>query len=293
VGAVLIVMGVAANPAAAQELTPRTYWPAPKGVKVAVLGYAYAEGDLLFDPSTPLYAVDSEVNVAVLAYLQTFNLRGRTANFLLELPYQWSTTRGFIEETPEQGSVCGFGDPGVSLTVNLLGAPTMTPQQFQELRNDPHPILGMSAKVVVPIGRYDPDRLLNVGGNRWAVKAELGGVIPIRPRLLFEIESGVWWLGDDDEFIAGRREQQPIAGIELHLVRRFKPGFWAALDIDFVYGGRQTIDGQEQTDVQRNSRIGGTLVVPFKGRQAVKLGFATGIFTELGSDFDQYQVLFR
>jgi hypothetical protein len=294
--ALALVVGWAGS-VAAQELTPRTYWPAPKGVKVGVLGFVYAEGDVLFDPSVPLYGVDSGVNVTVLAYLQTISLWGRTANLLLELPYQWGTARGFIEDTPAEGSFSGFGDPGVTLTVNLLGAPTMTPQEFQALRQDPHPILGAGVKVIVPIGQYDPDRLLNVGGNRWAVKAELGGAIPLRPKVIFEIEGGVWLLGDDEDFLAGEREQDPIFGIELHLVRRFKPGFWASLDGNFFFGGRQTIDGRALVDVKQNSRIGGTLVVPFKGRHAFKLGFATGIFTEFGTDFDQYlvsyQVLFR
>lgn len=286
-----------ANHVAAQELTPRTYWPAPKGVKIGVLGYVYAEGDILFDPSIPLYGVESEVNLAVAAYLQTVSLWGRTANILAQVPYQWSTTRGTLDDTPEEGSVSGFGDPEVKLTVNLLGAPTMTPAEFQALREAPHPILGTSVSIIVPIGQYDSNRLLNVGGNRWAVKAELGAAIPLRPKVILEIEGGIWWLGDDDDFLAGPREQDPIAGIEFHLVRRFKPGFWASLDANFFFGGRQTIDGRELIDVQQNSRIGGTLVVPFKGRHAVKLGYATGLFTEFGTDFDQYmltyQVLFK
>ena len=292
-----IVFVCCAAAAEAQELTPRTYWPAPKGTKVGVLGYAFTEGEILFDPSIPLYAVNSEVNVAALAYLQTLDLCGRTANLLVEVPYQWGTTRGFIGDEPAQGSVSGFGDPGVSFTVNLLGAPTMTPQDFQALRRDPHPVLGTSVKIIVPIGEYDPDRLLNVGGNRWAVKAGLGGAIPLRRKLIFEIEGGVWFLGEDEDFIAGPREQEPIVGFEVHLVRRFKPGFWASLDANLFFGGRQTIDGSQLIDVQKNSRIGGTLVVPFKGRHAVKRGFATSVVTEFGSDFDQYlvsyQVLFR
>ena len=282
---------------AAQELTPRTYWPAPKGIKVGVLGYVYAEGDILFDPSVPLYGVNSEVNVAVAAYLQTFSLKGRTANILVELPYQWSTTWGILVDTPAQGSVSGFGDPAATLTFNLLGAPSMTPAEFQQLRAKPRPILGTSLKVVVPIGQYDPNRLLNTGGNRWAVRAELGSIFPLHPKWLLEVDAGVWLIGDDPDFIAGYREQEPIFEAQLHLVRRFKPGFWAAIDLNYFEGGRQTIGGREFIDVQQNSRIGGTVVVPFKGRHAVKLGYATGIFTEFGTDFDQYmvtyQVLFR
>jgi len=278
---------------AAQELTPRFYWPSPKGIKVLEAGYVYAEGDVLFDPSIPLYGVDSKVNVALVAYLQTLSLWGRTTNILIEQPYQWGTTQGILVDTPAQGSVSGFGDLSVTLAVNFLGAPTMTPQDFQALRADPRPILGGSLKVVAPTGKYDPNRLLNTGANRWAVKAELGSVVPLRPKWLLELDAGVWLIGDDDEYIAGKREQEPVFAGQLHLVRRFRPGFWASLDLNYYTGGRQTIAGRRLVDVQRNSRIGGTLVVPFKGRHAIKLGYATGIFTEFGTDFDQYLVSYQ
>jgi hypothetical protein len=289
----LAICCLSAVNSAAQELTPRAYWPAPKGINVAVVGYIYAQGDVFFDPSIPLYGVDSDVNVALLAYLRTFSLWGRTTNVLVEQPYQWGTTRGILVDTPAEGSVSGFGDLGVTLTINLLGAPAMTPPEFQALRADPHPILGASLKVVAPTGKYDPNRLLNEGGNRWGIKAELGSIIPLRPKLLLEIEGGAWFLGDDDEFIAGRREQEPIVGVEFHLVRRFKPGFWASLDANFFFGGRQTIAGRELVDVQRNSRLGGTVVVPFKGRNAVKVGYARGLYTEFGTDFDQFLVSYQ
>jgi len=293
----VLLCGLWAADCSAQELTPRKYWPAPEGVKVGVLGYVYATGDIFFDPSVPLYGVDSDANVTVAAYLQTFGLLGRTANVLFEVPYQWSTTRGILVDSYAEGSVAGFGDPAATLTVNLRGAPVLTPAEFEILRQNPPVIVGTSLKVLFPIGKYDANRLLNVGGNRWAVKAELGCAIPLRPKLILEIEGGVWLLGDDDEFIAGRREQEPIAGFQLHLVKRFKPGFWASIDANFFFGGRQTLDGQELVDVQKNSRLGGTVVVPFKGRHALKFGYASGLFTEFGTDFDQflvsYQVLLR
>jgi len=278
---------------AAQELTPRFYWPAPNGTKVGVVGYAYASGDVLFDPSIPLYGVDSEVNIALLAYLQTFSLWGRTTNVLVELPYQSSTTQGYIGDTPAQGDTFGFGDLGVTLAVNLLGAPTMTPADFQALRAKPHPILGASVKLIAPTGQYNADRLLNVGGNRWAVKTELGTVIPLERKWLLELQAGAWFVGDDDEFIAGEREQDPVFLFQVHLVHRFRPGFWASFDANYYTGGRQTIGGNELVDVQRNSRVGGTVVFPFARRYALKFGFAAGVFAEFGSDFDQYLVSFQ
>jgi hypothetical protein len=283
--------------AVAQDLTPRSYWPAPKGTRVAVVGYSYVSGDVLLDPTTPITGVDSKIHTGVLGYLQTFSLWGRTTNLVVELPYSSGTTTGFVGADPARRDLSGFGDLGVTMSVNLIGAPTMTPADFQALRADPHPILGASLKMIAPTGRYDAGRLINVGANRWAARLELGTIIPFSPPWLIELHAGAWFLGDDDDYVAGRREQDPIFEVQAHLVRRFKPGFWASLDLNYFTGGRQTIGGEEQTVAQDNSRIGATVAVPFAGRHAVKIGYFTSLRTELGSDSDQflvsYQALFR
>jgi hypothetical protein len=72
---------------AAQEITPRLFWPAPKGTKVLIAGYAYSTGDFFFDPSTAIEDADADVNTGVLAYVQTLDLWGRTPNILFSLPY--------------------------------------------------------------------------------------------------------------------------------------------------------------------------------------------------------------
>ena len=293
----VLVWIASATAALAQELAPRTYWPSPKGVKVAVFGYACTDGDVLFDPSTPLYGVDSQLNLVIAAYLQTFGLWGRTANLLIEQPISWGTTSGLVVDESASRDSSGRGDLALKLTVNLMGAPAMTAPEFQQLRADPHPILGASLKIVAPTGHYDEDRLVNVGANRWAVKGELGYIAPLHRKWLFEVAGGVWLFGDNADSLAGRREQDPIYGLELHLIHRFRPGFWASLDANYFIGGRQTIGGNQLEDVQRNSRVGATVVVPFKKRHAVKVGFSSGVVTEFGTDFQQvlatYQVLFR
>ncbi len=278
---------------AAQELSPRAYWPAPEGTKVAILGYSYSTGDVLMDPSLPIYGVDSKIDTAFLGYLQTFSLWGRTTNVVVELPYSWGTTQGLLSDDPARRDFSGFSDLGITLAVNLLGAPSMTPAQFQDLRADPHPILGASIKVLAPTGHYDKDKLINVGANRWGIKAELGYMIPIKPKWLLELEAGAWFFGDDNDFLQGKRGQAPIFSAEIHLVKRFKPGFWASLDLNYFKGGRQTIGGERLADVQRNSRVGGTIVVPFHGRHAVKVGYSMGVVTDFGTDFNQFLVSYQ
>jgi len=215
--------GLWAAGAAAQELSPRAYWPAPKGTKVMISGYAYSSGDVLTDPSLPVYDVDSRLHSAVLGYLQTFSLWGRTANIVGELPYTWGSTKGFVFGDPARRDLSGFSDLAVTLAVNLQGAPSMTPADFRELRANPRPILGASLKVLAPTGHYEEGRLINVGANRWAIKPELGYIIPLRPKWVLELEAGAWFFSDNDDFLNGKREQHPIFAAEVHLVKRIRP----------------------------------------------------------------------
>ena len=237
--------------------------------------------------------MDSNLNVAVLGYLRTLSLWGRTANLIVELPYQWGTTQGLVGPTAARRSYDGIGDLGVTLSVNLVGAPSLSVEDFQALRADPRHLLGASLKVIAPTGKYDTGRLLNIGANRWAAKAEVGYMIPIRKKLIFETILGAWFFGDDDSFVTGRKEQNPIVAAQLHLVRRFSPGFWASLDANYFEGGRQTIGGNVLGDVQRNARLGATLSVPIRGRHSIKIGYAAGMVTRFGTDFNQFLITYQ
>jgi hypothetical protein len=109
---------------------------------------------------------------------------------------------------------------------------------------------------------------------------------PLRPNWLLEFELGAWFFSDNDEFLGATREQDPILSSEFHLVKRIRPGFWASLDLNYYVGGGTTGDQVERADRLRNSRIGATVVFPFKGRQAIRVAISTGIVTESGGDFE-------
>lgn len=284
--AATLVYAATANVAAlAQDLTPRTYWPAPKGTRLLVFGYAYQTGDVVTDPSIPLTGVDSRIDSGVIAYQQTLDLFGRTGNFQLEVPYVDGTTTGMVSDEPGRRDVTGFGDMAATLTINLMGAPSMSPVEFQELRHSPRPILGTSIKIVAPTGEYEKDKLINIGTNRWAVRFRLGYIRPLTARWLLEMSVGAWFFEDNDEFLGVTRKQDPIAALNFHLVRRFKPGLWGSLDLNYYLGGHSTVDDVRRADLQRNSRIGISFAYPFQRKHAVKLGISRGVVTESGGDF--------
>jgi hypothetical protein len=295
----LFVFGVIflINTAVAQELSPRAYWPAPEGTRVATVGYTYTKGDAVPDRSLPITGVDSSIRSMHFGFRQTLNLWDRTANLIIELPYTEGSTEGeHLERGLIKTDYQGAGDLAATLSVNLLGAPAMTRQEFRALRSNPNSILGVSVKLVAPTGKYDSDRLINVGANRWAMKAELGYIMPLSQKWLLEVAAGAWFFADNDNFLGVTKKQRPVAAIQGHLIHRFRPGLWASLDMNYYKGGRSTIGGIELNDLQRDSKVGATLVFPFAKKYAIKLGYTKGSLNDSDEEFDaflaSYQQLF-
>jgi hypothetical protein len=252
------------------------------------VGYTYQKGDVLTDPSLPIEDTESETDGLSAGYLQFFNLAGRTAAVSIELPWASTSLDALVEREARSRDLEGFSDVNLRLAVNLFGAPTMSPEEFREFVRDPRPILGTSLRIVAPTGAYNPDRIANLGSNRWAVKPELGYLRQVAAGWVVELAAGAWFFGDNSDFQGRTREQDPLVATEFHLVRplrRTQPDFWGSLDLNFFFGGRTRIDGEERGDRQRNSRIGLTVVVPFGQGHAIKIAASNPMVTEKGGDY--------
>lgn len=276
------------NTAPAQELTPRAYWPAPKGTHLLVAGYQQSRGDVLTDPSLPIAGVDAHIDFTQITYQHTASLFARTATVQVSAGISGGSAEGFAEGEFRSGRLSAMGDSRLRLVVNLRGAPTMDASGFQALRANPQTIIAASISVQAPTGDYDSNRVINVGTNRWAVKPTLGAIWPLHPSWLLEVELGAWIFEDNEDFLGTTRKQEPILSSALHLVKRLRPGFWASLDVNYYVGGRTTVGTERRADRQRNSRVGGTVVFPFKGRHAIRAQYSTGITTRSGGDFDSF-----
>jgi len=285
IGAMLLASWIVPGTAAAQELVPRAYWPAPQGTNILSLAYQYSFGDIVTDPSLPVVGVDSKIHVGVLGYQHTFSMLGRTANAQLSLPFSSGETTGTYLGLPAERDVSGLSDARLRVSVNLRGAPAMTQEQFRALAQDPTTLVGISLLVQAPTGQYDPDRLINIGTNRWSLKPALGVIYPFSRGWMLEFEVGGWFFGDNDEFIGQTRKQDPVLSTEAHLVRQFDSGLWAALDVNFYTGGRTTVGSDRKADLQRNARVGATVLWPFRRGHALRGSYSTGVVTESGGDY--------
>jgi hypothetical protein len=274
--------------ASAQELIPNAYSIAPVGMNVVTVGTSFNKGDLAFDPSAPIEDARATILTSTLGYGRTLSIAGRYAQVLVVVPYARGDAQGLLMGQFQQVSRSGLGDSVVRIGVNLYGAPAMKLKEFAAYRTKTN--IGVSLMVQAPLGQYYPNKLINLGNNRWAVKPEVG-VTRVRGKWTYEVYGGAWFFTDNADFYGGkRREQAPIVSGQFHLLYAFRRGLWLGGDANFWAGGRVTVNGAQNLELQKNSRVGVTLAVPVNRRQSVRFAYSRGAYTTIGADFNSFGV---
>lgn len=280
----LILSAFAANEVHSQALEPRAYTNIPVGLNFLIAGYIYSEGSILSDPSVSLENASIEVHGPVLAYAMGLDLLGRSGKFDMILPYGCASGSAEFEGQPRSRDICGMADPGFRLSMNLAGAPALSLKEFAGYQQNF--ILGVSLQVAPPLGQYDPDKLVNLGTNRWYINPEIGISKAVGPMTL-ELASGVTFYTENNDFLGGQKKKQdPIYDVQGHLIYNFSHTVWGALDGTYYRGGATTIDGIKSADLQENTRFGATFAVSVNRYHSIKLYGSSGVVTRTGSDFD-------
>jgi hypothetical protein len=292
-----ILAGVAS--VRAQDLTPRAYVITPVSSNAVTLTNIFNTGNLRFEGTVPIEGATGKLNVPALSLYRSFSFFGRSANVAATLPYGVGTFKGTVLGAEREAYRSGLLDSVFRLSVNLAGGPAMTLPQLREWRQKS--IIGASLKIVAPTGQYDPTKLINLGGNRWAFKPEIGYSGRFG-HFLVDAYAAVWFFTRNpdffsrNEFVSGTHSQtqDPIYAFETHLSYDVRPRFWVSLDGNFWYGGRTSLDGVENpATLQQSSRIGITASIPITRRQAIKLGVADGAYIRFGGDYTIFSVAWQ
>ncbi len=77
---------VSASGVRAQQLEPRAYSNVPVGINFLIVGYGYASGAVLPDPSLPAEDVKAQIHTVVGAYSRSLDLRGKSGQVSLVVP---------------------------------------------------------------------------------------------------------------------------------------------------------------------------------------------------------------
>ena len=270
--------------ALAQDLEPRLYTNVPLGMNFLGLGFGYSEGNVLVDPALAFENAEVEIDGPVLGYGRSIRLgpfSGKVDGAIARVCLDGSAD---YEGEHVTRNVCGWTDARARMTVNFLGAPPLKRQEFASYRQDW--VFGGSLQLGLPVGDYDPARLVNIGANRRSAKLELG-VSKNLEHWLLEVSLADTLYEDNTNFYGSRvREQESITSLQGHAVYRFSSGIWLAIDATRYHGGETTTNGAPSNDLQSNDRIGLTASLPINAKQSVKLAASTGVSTRTGTDFD-------
>ncbi len=171
--------------------------------------------------------------------------------------------------------------------MNLRGGRAMSVPEFIKYRE--RTVIGASLTVIVPTGQYDPARLINPGAHRVGFKPELGLTRRLG-RWAWDGYGGLWVFTENSSFFPGNsvRKQNMITSLEFHLGYYLRPRAWVSFDSNFWVGGNTVVNGVENQDRARNSRLGGTISMPLSRHNSLKFSASTGAIVRVGGNFTTY-----
>lgn len=275
----------------AGDIEPRSFVNTPVGINFLLAGYSYSEGGLSTTASAAIEGAELEIHYGVLAYARALDVWGNSGKIDVILPYADLSGSAVLAGQQHERNISGLTDPLFRFSVNFYGAPALSLQEFANYRQDL--IIGASVQVSAPLGQYDDEKLVNLGNNRWFVKPDIG-VSKAWGDLVVELSTGVFFFSDNDDFFGGReKEQDPVSTTQIHVTYSLGHGIWAALSGIYDYGGRTTVDGLQNDDLQQNSRVGATLALPVNRNFSTKLFASTGMHTTTGSDYDLFGIVLQ
>jgi hypothetical protein len=279
------VAGLVAAVGHAQDLAPRAYLITPKGSNAVILTYSFFDGSTFTDPTIPILDFKSLYHSEILGYYHAFSFFGRSANVTGSFPYALGNFQDIRPRGEDHMYRSGLADARARFSVNLKGGPAMSLNEYRAWREKT--VLGASLTVVAPTGQYDPARVINPSLHRWAFKPELGLSRRWHNRWALDFYAGCWFFTPNNEYYPGTstRTQQPIGVAEFHLNYYLKPRFWVSLDGNFWTGGRSTVNGTDNADYQRDSRLGATVAIPLDQHQTMKFSYSQGAYVSVAGNY--------
>lgn len=283
----------------AQDLAPRAYTITPVGSNAITLANAYNDGPLLLEGASPIEDASARLNAPSLTYYRAFSFLGRSANVVAAAAYGAGTFEGAVLGEQASTHRSGLFDSVVRVSVNLVGGPAMSLPGMWTWQQKT--LLGVSLKVVLPTGQYDPTKLINLGANRWAFKPEVG-LSRRWGHWLLDAYGGVWLFTENPEYFSRNayvpgvqaQTQDPAVVLETHLSYDVRPRLWVSLDGNFWRGGTTSLNGVENpATLQQNSRVGITASFPVTRHQSLKLSYGRGAYIRFGGDYQVFSAAWQ
>jgi len=233
----------------------RDYIPAPPGTFLFCTYFRHIAGNTLYKAGRKTSSdFNLTENIGILRpvyYTSIGNALYGSAPFTIDpqalIPFGEAQLDG-AAVGGAQLSNSGFADPVLLTTFWFVNAP------------EKKLWAGLTPYVTLPLGSYDRHHGLNLGGNRWAVKPELGVVKGIGERGYLDLIVNGEFYTKNDDYGTGTDpvtlEQDALLGIEAHASYDISKQWFVSLDYYLASGGETTVAGVKQNDRQENHALG-------------------------------------
>lgn len=275
-----------------QQLEPRNLTNLPIGINFFSTGYAYASGNTLIDPSIPLEDFNGRINSIIVAYVRSVNFWGKSGTIGTILPFAGGDFEGVFEDEPFTDKFTGFGDIRLRASVNLTGAPSLTPKEFVDYEQKT--VTGLGIQITVPTGNYIPEQLPNLGANRWSFRINYGISQTVK-RWIFELYAGVWLFTPNDRFLEDfRLTQSPLWIAKTSIVRSLgRKGNWLAFSLGYGYGARTFINGVKRDAILSQMPLSLIYAQTLGKKHSIKFALGSGIRFKQGGDYDAFAISYQ
>lgn len=272
--------------AMAQELEPRRWSHLPVGANFAGFGYSYTDTDIFLDPALQIENATGEIHTSIFSFVRVLDVFGKSGRIDLLVPYSIGRWEGLLEGQPASTRRSGFNDPRFRFAVNLLGSPAQRGAEFRQFKVNT--IVGVGVEITAPLGEYQEDKLINLGGNRWIIRPHVG-VVHNWDRWAAEGTASAWFYTDNDDFFGDTTlENDLLFSFQGHLIYTFRPGLWASLSAAYGGGAGSTINGVDARDRTAKLLLAASFGFPISRRQGFKIAYMHGETTkDTGNDYDR------
>src|SRR5262249_1577292 len=271
-----LALALLSSQAGAQFTDPRTYNVSPVGINQLELNYAHVHANASIDTSLIITGAKVDLNQGIIDYTRYFGLLHRLTWVEAGVPV--AGLRGSVVGTSIQGSTVGAGDSSYAVGILLKGGPVLSMAEFEKFKATA--TVGVSLTITAPTGSYNPNKVLNLGSDRWSFKPEVAMSHPFGPKQKWEVEAyGNAYFYTDNTSYHGREvlKQQALPGLEGHLSYSLNDRLWTSLDARYSFRGSTLVNGVDQNNPQSNFILGSEMNISLNARNSLALEFGKAL----------------
>lgn len=216
---------------------PRDYIPLPAGTTLIASYFSHIGAtEYYVKGKKTANNMDLSANIGMIRPVYYMKLGPFTIDPQAIIPFGVQTLQTNAGAGGEISST-GFADPIVTATVWFINDPASKTY------------LGFTPWFFLPLGEYDNTKAVNLGGNRFMFREEVGFAKGFGD-LNVDLTASVDFFTDNNKFGAANQKlsQEPVFNFETHISYDFNKSFFTSFDYFYHNGGKTTLAGVKNDD---------------------------------------------